>query len=302
MKNKFLGLFGHFNIDITLRVPFLPTKGSVNVLSEDTVFGGTAGNFSIVASSLDIPFVPISAVSLKSHAEYLRYLSEKGIDTSGIVVAEDGFGPVCYSVTDGSEQIYYLNQGPMNFPFSSKLNENWNRFDYLHFGTGPPEDYLEVLRTATRSVRVFDPGQEISYRYSKETLQSFIKYSNLVLVNSFEKEKMKSLLQISEEDLFTMGKKFIVTNGKEGVEFYHGNKITKIRSPKIDRPFDTIGAGDAFRAGLYMGLHEGKSMEEAIAIGNIVASEAIKRPITEFKLTKDEVIEIFEKESDRMIQ
>ncbi len=301
MKEKFLGIFGHFNIDITLRVPFLPTKGSVNVLSEKEIFGGTAGNFSIVASRLGIPFVPLSAVSIKSHANYLEYLANRGVDTSDIVVESDGYGPVCYSVTDGNEQIYYLNQGPMNSPFTHKLKEDWNSFKYIHFGTGPPEDYLNVLRRSSGSIKVFDPGQEVAYRYSKEVLSQFLELSDLVLVNAFEKERMMAILNVNERELFLYGKEYIITKGERGVEFFSDGNLQNIDARRVKEPFDTIGAGDAFRAGFYLGIYSGKKFDESIAIGNIVASEAIRKPLTEFNLTKNDVLEIFDTEAGKMI-
>ncbi|MCL4421317.1 MAG: carbohydrate kinase family protein [Candidatus Thermoplasmatota archaeon] len=301
MKKRFLAFFGHFNIDVTMRVPFLPSNGSVNVISENESFGGTAGNFSIVASHLGIPFIPVSAVSRRSHSEFLQFLKELKVDLTDIVVREDSFGPVCYSVSDGNEQVYYVNQGPMGIPFTSELNDDWSSFQYLHFGTGPPEDYLDVLENSQGSIKVFDPGQEISYRYTDKIIMDFIKSSDITFLNSHELEKIVSITGVEMDELFSLGKVFIITKGIEGVEVRNGDQLTKVRSRKVLDIYDTLGAGDAFRAGFYMGLNENLDYADAAVIGNIVASEAIKRPIPKFDLTHDDITEIFENEKDDLI-
>ena len=301
MKKRFLAFFGHFNIDVTIRVPFLPKKGSVNVISENEAFGGTAGNFSIVAAHLGIPFVSVSAVSRRSHSDFLRYLKELKVDLTDIVVHEDSFGPVCYSVSDGEEQVYYVNQGPMSIPFTKGLNEDWNSFQYLHFGTGPPEDYLDILKNSHGNVKVFDPGQEISYRYTNRIILDFIKASDITFLNSNELEMVISITGVEKEELFDLGKVFIITKGTEGVEIRNRDRVTRVRSRKVSDVYDTIGAGDAFRAGFYMGLNENFDYTNAAVIGDIVASEAIRKPIPKFNLAHDDVIKIFENERDNLI-
>ena len=301
MKKRFLAFFGHFNIDVTMRVPFLPSNGSVNVISENEAFGGTAGNFSIVAAHLGIPFIPVSAVSRRSHSDFLQFLKELKVDLTDIVVREDSFGPVCYSVSDGNEQVYYVNQGPMSIPFTSELSDDWSSFQYLHFGTGPPEDYLNVLKNSQGSIKVFDPGQEISYRYTNKIIMDFIKSSDITFLNLHELEKIISITGVEREELFSLGKVFIITKGTEGVEVHSRDRITKVRSRKVLDIYDTLGAGDAFRAGFYMGLKENLGYSDAAVIGNIVASEAIKRPIPKFNLVHDDIIRIFENEKDDLI-
>ena len=301
MKKRFLAFFGHFNIDVTMRVPFLPSNGSVNVISENEAFGGTAGNFSIVAAHLGIPFIPVSAVSRRSHSDFLQFLKELKVDLTDIVVREDSFGPVCYSVSDGNEQVYYVNQGPMSIPFTSELSDDWSSFQYLHFGTGPPEDYLNVLKNSQGSIKVFDPGQEISYRYTNKIIMDFIKSSDITFLNLHELEKIISITGVEREELFSLGKVFIITKGTEGVEVHSRSRITQVRPRKVLDIYDTLGAGDAFRAGFYMGLKENLGYSDAAVIGSIVASEAIKRPIPKFNLVHDDIIRIFENEKDDLI-
>ena len=112
-RDIFLAYAGHINIDIVLQVDHLTDDITNKVSSVEEQFGGTAGNFSLVASSLEIPFLIYSTVSGRSHGKYLEYMKGRGIDSSGITVTEDSFGPVCYAVNDGLKQKYYMAEGPM---------------------------------------------------------------------------------------------------------------------------------------------------------------------------------------------
>ena len=81
---------------------------------------------------------------------------------------------------------------------------------------------------------------------------------------------------ISDNDLATAllklgAENVILTLGEKGVLWANKNGITRIPALKV-QVVDSVGAGDAFNAGLAVGLSEKKSMQEAIAIGVTAAS------------------------------
>lgn len=63
----------------------------------------------------------------------------------------------------------------------------------------------------------------------------------------------------------------IVTRGAKGVVWISKNGLKHVPALRV-RPRDTVGAGDAFNAGLAVGLSEGHSVVEAIALGVTAAS------------------------------
>lgn len=63
----------------------------------------------------------------------------------------------------------------------------------------------------------------------------------------------------------------LVTCGSRGVLWVSRHGVTAIPALNV-RPVDTVGAGDAFNAGLAVGLSEGLPVAEAIALGITTAS------------------------------
>jgi ribokinase len=63
----------------------------------------------------------------------------------------------------------------------------------------------------------------------------------------------------------------VVTLGGEGVLWASAAGMQRVPAPSVD-VVDTVGAGDAFNAGLATGLSEGRTMREAIALGVTAAS------------------------------
>ncbi len=291
MSANFLAYFGHLNIDVVLNVSELPCRGSVSVNSRREIFGGTAGNFAMVASSLGIPFHLHSAVAEASHSSYLEFLRNRGIDMSHIYVGGD-YGPICYSASDGHDQVYYVYQGPMSSAFSSMAAGEDRDYRYIHYGTGPPDDYLDSASSFT-GIKVFDPGQELSYRYSKRQLEKFLDMSQICLMNDLEFEKARKILNMLEEDLIGMVPTFIVTHGISGSTIHNRGRSTDIGAFVQGSAYDTIGAGDAFRAGLYLGLHENMSIEDSAVLGSIVSGVAVLAPMPEFKASRDEVLNLY---------
>ncbi len=301
MQGNFLAFFGHLNIDVTMRVKQLPRSGSADIINFGENFGGTAGNFAIIASRLGVPFSLYSAVSKKTHDKYLEYLSQIGVDTSHIIVDNEDYGPVCYAVTTGKEQIYYIYQGPMGKPFSTGITSNGMDYEYIHLGTGPPDYFLEIGKKNASSKIVFDPGQELNYRYSPAQLGEFLKISYTTILNENEEQKASQLLGIKVSDLPDLCKNLIITRGSEGVDLYMEGNKRSFRTLKVDNPYDTLGAGDSFRAGLYLGLSMKMGLDEGIKLGIVVAAEAIKNPLISFKLGYTEIMAIYGAEREKLV-
>lgn len=301
MQDDFLALFGHVVIDVTMRVDRLPTSGTVGVNRMEQNYGGTAGNLAMVAARLGLPFHLYSAVSLKTHSQYLKFLEEINVDTSHIFVDREDMGPIGYAVTTGQEQIFYFYQGPMESSLYDRLKPKSLNYQYVHFGTGLPADFMKFSKLAGESRIVFDPGQEIAYRYDANNLAPLLEMSHLTILNQSEYEKAASILDVTEGKLRERCRNLIVTRGKGGSTLFRNGETLNFPSLPVDNPYDTIGAGDSYRAGLYFGLKMGKTLEESMVIGTVTSSEALKKPIRDFSLSGDRILEIYEENREDLI-
>ena len=291
---KFLAIFGHINIDYIMGVTSIPTSGSTPVESIREVYGGTAGNFSMVSSSLKLDFDLYSAVSRKSHQSYLDFLKKRGVDISNILVDERDTGPICYAASTGKDQVYFVYQGPMSKPYAKNTARLDRHYKYLHLGTGDPIDMKYAIENMSYDYSVFDPGQELNYRYSRDQVSFFLERCDIAIFNDHEAEFAEKLthgLKIGKESS-TM----IVTHGNRGCSLIGRNSSIEIKARQAERVFDTVGAGDAFRAGLYLGLSKGLDLRDSAVVGSIVSSIAIRSPITEFNTDERGIMEIFQRE------
>jgi 6-phosphofructokinase 1/ribokinase len=293
-RNVFLAMTGHLNIDMVLKVNRIPTEGSINVTQVSEVYGGTAGNFSMVAAALGIEFDLYSAVSEKTHSSYLNFLKSKGVNTSNVLVDGQDRGPICYAASTGSDQVYYIYQGPMNRSFLKGHISTDTHYSYLHLGTGDPEELRYAVDHASYDRAVFDPGQELSYRYSNEQVLYFAKVADIAILNDIEMDQMHALT--GGKDPKSLFRNLIVTHGKRGSTVYTAKGSTEISAMRTSEIHDTVGAGDAFRAGLYLGIQNGFTLEESSAIGSVVSSMAIRKPMAEFSYDSRTVLKTF---SDR---
>ncbi|WP_393971765.1 carbohydrate kinase family protein [Oxyplasma meridianum] len=297
---KFLAFFGHINIDFKIRVTDVNLPGSQMAENVEEIFGGTAGNFAMVAAKLKVPFDLYSSVSSKTHQGYLNYLRSEGVDTSHIDTEDRVSGPVCYIITDGSNQRAFMHQGPIE-TWKAAYGFKGSNYKFINIGTGPVQEYMKIVDKTERKKIVFDPGQELSYRYDKETTRFMVKHSSMFIVNSDEFQILKKRLEDFGESPENILENFIVTKGSEGSELYSNNKITRIRNLEVSGIYDTVGAGDAFRAGLYFGLYHHYDLTDSVIFGNIVAAESVRRPITEFSMTPDQLKDCFEKNRESML-
>lgn len=302
MTSSFLAFFGHVNIDVSIRVPVLPRVGSVNATKVSENFGGTAGNFAIVAQKLGLDFDLYSAVSEKTHAGYLKYLTSIGINIRHIDRQNESYGPVCYISSDGNEQVAYVYQGPMeawapasNYPIDAE-------YRWVHLSTGPPEEYMKLFDVTGKSRITFDPGQEVHYRYNRAASTAFIDKADMFTGNEAEFQKLKEITGYSDRDMIDRIGTIIVTKGQSGVSvFTSGDKMEFAVLP-TSRVYDTIGAGDAFRSGLYLGLSKGMGIEDSILSGIVVSSCAIESPLTDFRLTFSDVENLIRENRDLMVK
>jgi len=271
---KFLAYFGHINIDVLISVDSIPREGSVNVKDLKQRFGGTAGNFAMIAQRLRIPFDVYSAVGMKTHRDYLAMIDGMGIDTGHVEKFGDESGPICYIATDGKRQVAFMHQGPME-KWKPQLTDE---YEYVHFSTGP--NYLAIARNI-RSRIIFDPSQEI-HRYSGDELREFHELSYMSIFNEHEYRVFREMTGLSSPKTTT-----IVTNGERGSSLFMDGK--RYDFPAIPSSGDTVGAGDSFRTGLYLALYNRRSMEKAMIYGTIIAHHVIDDGIENFSLSLEDL-------------
>lgn len=270
-----VSVFGHVNVDEYFRVPKIPRFGSINILDRTTFLGGTAANIAKISAMLNMNVELFSVVSKNFPGEYIEYLKETGVNIENLVIDKNiAHGPSCYIVSDGNAQIAYIDQGPMesmqNLEIKKLPSGKW-----IHFATGNPEFYINLIKkySIERSRIVFDPGQELTYRYTAKNFSMLLKHSELTILNEKEFEFAKKMVGVKP---LKNARNLIITRGSEGCTYY--TESIDIKQENIVTG-DTTGSGDAFRAGLYLGLKKRYNIVDSCKIANRVAAIVIKHGI-----------------------
>jgi len=267
----FLSVLGHLNIDFIISVPRIPEEGSIFTRSAFARAGGTARNITLVAGKLGIDVEIFAKVGINFPKEYIEELEKNNVSTKNILKDHRfGFSPVCFIVSDSNKQVAFIDQGPMgdNGIFYDDLPSG----EWVHFSTGDPKEYLKIKEKEDRNF-VFDPGQEIDYRYSKEIFTSMVEGSKILFFNRNEFEKAKSFM--GTEKMLESAENIIVTLGKDGCTLMNKNEKLSLNAYPI-KAKETIGAGDSFRAGFYLGIKNNFGIKKSCYMGMKIASIVVE--------------------------
>lgn len=276
-KNNFLAVLGHVNIDVVYELQKFPVKGqSVNTGTVREMFGGTAGNIALHSASLGVRTAIGCYVGEDFGSSFREMLLESGLDCHDVIIVEGERTPRChiFNTPDG-EQTYIIEQGAMASPVELPLWESAiSGSSTIHVATGDPERYIRAVGGRDYA---FDPGQEISYRYTPGNFRKLLDGANLFFTNEVE---MKMALRLSgstsERRLAAHCGTIVKTLGAKGTEVITADGRTLVPPCRVKRYADTIGAGDAFRAGYYAAMQRGHGMIRCVEFGNAMASIAIE--------------------------
>jgi len=278
-----VAVFGHTNVDhITLVPEFPPMNQSIQIEGFQHLWGGTAANVAVVAARLGTPTTLASFVGKGFPSQFHDHLRESGLDLTDLTMVEDYPTPECFIFSDGKEnQMAFVIQGPMEVADQLDLQtHSIQTADIVHLATGNPIYHMRVAQEAKRLGKtvVFDPGQELHYKWDATTFSKMVGLADLMFLNHAEVDRaLKYTRQTKPRDLLLYVDTLVLTRGREGSSM-------RTSDGRIDVPMipartveDTTGAGDAFRGGYYAGVHRGMAPRDCLLLAAAVASFVVER-------------------------
>jgi adenosine kinase len=103
---------------------------------------------------------------------------------------------------------------------------------------------------------IFDPGQGLPM-FSGDELRAFVDRATWVAVNDYEGSLLAERAGWSLEEIAARVHALVVTRGAEGSWIYAAGVRHEIPAARVARLADPTGCGDAYRAGLLLGLQRG---------------------------------------------
>ncbi|WP_078593838.1 sugar kinase [Evansella clarkii] len=285
-------------------------------------FGGAESNVAIGVSRLGHNAGWISQVGDEELGLYLiNSIRGEGVDTSQVKMTDEAPTGLYIKerVREGSNQVYYYRAGSA----ASRMSKDQIDWDYIkgakiiHISGITPflseschELTMEVAEFAKEhGIFVsFDPNLRLkiisSFPKHKETLLRLAGLSDLFMPGIEEAEYLfgtndpETIIQLS---LKTGAGQVVLKKGEHGT--YYASKEDKgfVKSLRVEKVVDPIGAGDGFAAGVLSSLLEGRSLKEAVERGSVVGAMIVTvegdieglptvRDINEFLRKKQDVL------------
>ena len=263
-----------------------------DVFPDKTLLGGAPLNVAMRLHSLGAQVTMVSSVGIDDRGhKAIQIMEDNGLSTHGVSRLEDiPTGQVLVSLSDGiAEYSITENAAWDHIIVSEEIIAEVKVADALVFGSlalrQPANREVLIRLLAHSSYSIFDLNLRSPY-YSEETIIDLLKKPDFVKMNDEELDwvcetigitttnKKDQLKQLGE---YTNASTICVTLGKDGAMVAHNSYLTSHPGYKV-KVADTVGAGDAFLAGLIFKILSKTSVPDALnlacALGATVASKA----------------------------
>jgi adenosine kinase len=212
-------------------------------------------------------------------AEYRAWLEAQGVDTSWIVEIADEFTSSFFVNTDlASNQIASFYTGAMSR--SSDLSFHDVDCSDVDLAIISPNDPVAMMRYPVECQDlgipyIYDPSQQI-IRLDGEALAEGIRGARLLVVNDYEFGMLQNKTGLGSDELRALAPTTIITMGEKGSVIYDGDTVYEVPAAQPDQIIEPTGVGDAYRAGVILGLMRGYSWETTGRISSLVATYALE--------------------------
>lgn len=270
--------------------------------------GGLVTNCAIALAKIDHS-IPVKTIALVGDDDKGKFILEQlnkypNIDTSGIkIVGETPFTNVYQSEADKS-RTFFTFRGNSGLFDEEIIDFTSLNVEILHIGYILLLDRLdqEDAEYGTKMAKLLKKAQDAGIKTSidvvsenseryKKLVPPSLKFANYCILNEIEAGKTVGI-EVRDTDgaliienieratyaLKSMGvKEWVIIHAPEGSIGFDGRKMYKIPSLKIESKFikGTVGAGDAFAAGVLYGALNNFQLKEAMELGTASAASSL---------------------------
>jgi adenosine kinase len=220
-------------------------------------FGGCAGNIAYNLKLIGGDPIPMATVG-QDFAPYREHFEKCGIRMDQVRVIEDMFTPQAFITTDlDNNQLTAFHPGAM-----SRSHDNHVRdVDGVSFGIVAPDGREGMIQNAQEFRDcgipfIFDPGQAMPL-FNGDEFRHFIELADYVVVNDYESNLLQERTGWDEKTIASKVRAYITTRGPRGSQIHIGGEMHEVPPAREREVVDPTGCGDAYRAGLILGLMRG---------------------------------------------
>ena len=270
----------------------------------DKILGGSGTFVGLAASHFGVQTGIVSVVGGDFPQSYLNMMNDKGINTDGVEVIEDGktfFWSGKYH-NDMNSRDTLVTELNVLADFTPVVPETFRDAAIVVLGNLHPLTQSSVLdQLSTQPKLVILDTMNFWMDAALEDLHMVLKRVDVITINDEEARQLSgeySLVNAAKK-IHLMGPKFVVIKkGEHGALLFNDGKMFYAPALPLAEVFDPTGAGDTFAGGFsgYLAKTEDisfESMKNAVIYGSNLASFCVEKFGTERMeaLQSDEVHE-----------
>ena len=270
----------------------------------DKILGGSGTFVGLAAAHFGVQTGIVSVVGGDFPQSYLNMMNDKGINTDGVEVIEDGktfFWSGKYH-NDMNSRDTLVTELNVLADFTPVVPETFRDAAIVVLGNLHPLTQSSVLdQLSTRPKLVILDTMNFWMDAALEDLHMVLKRVDVITINDEEARQLSgeySLVNAAKK-IHLMGPKFVVIKkGEHGALLFNDGKMFYAPALPLAEVFDPTGAGDTFAGGFsgYLAKTEDisfESMKNAVIYGSNLASFCVEKFGTERMeaLQSDEVHE-----------
>ena len=239
--------------------------------------GGTGANISFGMGVLGQTPLLVAAVGTDA-TDYLQWLRDHGVDTSGVTVSAHLASPRFTVTTDNDQnQIGAFYPGAMSEAALIELAP-LGELDLVVIAPNDPGAMLRHTAECTARGIAFaaDPSQTLSF-LDGEAIRTLITGARWLFTNEYEAGLVRDKTGWSDADVLEVVGTRVMTRGAGGIVITRkGHDDLYVPVAPATAIAEPTGVGDAFRAGFLTATAWGLGLERAAQVGALLATLVVE--------------------------
>ncbi|MFS8601700.1 ribokinase [Priestia megaterium] len=270
-------VIGSSSMDLVVTSNIRPGAGET-VLGESfkTVPGGKGANQAVAAARLGADVSMIGCVGEDHYGKaILENFKSNGVSVENVKpVTDTDSGTAHIILAEGDNSIVVVKGANDHITpdYVEKAKEKIKEADIVLIQQEIPEETVEYVAQLCQELKVpllLNPAP------ARPLKAEVIEQVSYITPNEHEAELLFEGKE-KEEVLKQYPNKLFITEGKQGVRYFNGEKEVLVPSYQVET-IDTTGAGDTFNAALAVALAEGMGFEKGIQFANRAASLSVTK-------------------------
>ncbi|MEH7340662.1 ribokinase [Priestia megaterium] len=270
-------VIGSSSMDLVVTSNIRPGAGET-VLGESfkTVPGGKGANQAVAAARLGADVSMIGCVGEDHYGKaILENFKSNGVSAENVKPVTDSDSGTAHIILAEGDNSIVVVKGANDYitpDYVEKAKEKIKEADIVLIQQEIPEETVEYVAQLCQELKVpllLNPAP------ARPLKAEVIEQVSYITPNEHEAELLFEGKE-KEEVLKQYPNKLFITEGKQGVRYFNGEKEVLVPSYQVET-IDTTGAGDTFNAALAVALAEGMGFEKGIQFANRAASLSVTK-------------------------